>query len=481
MLLLCIGLAKLMGVSMRYLVLLPLIFTACSNFKGVVSSISPSKDKSSLQIEAERLDLPLNSFLSADRVLIGNDMVVNPSQLTRENGVLKIADSRGGVRTNSNLQGGYWINGVPIKFAPNTPPRLREATINACREFGIHCACQTSEASYVYVDMKASTDCNSSNVPEYLACADYPREGQTRISLNPLTYSSVVVHELGHTLGLVHEHQRPDRLEYILPEGIHEEEFGQAFGPFDYESVMLYDCQYNNVLLIDQSKCGLSGFFAGKASAGDRAAVANIAGTTDLRGCADQQKWRVRFQSTTGQRIMNAELQISLTPQGEALFDSRTPTGEFYITTRFATLYIRHRADGYQDDSYFIRIPEDVLPNGDIPLRPMIPVVAESTPTPPASSTPPSTTQPPVATQPPASQVTAANLSICFISASKQSVADIRVQVGEFRQTTTSNGCVSGPVPFGSYVGVAEKDGVGRIERPIEHFGGANSFSVQVP
>ena len=67
----------------------------------------------------------------------------------------------------------------------------------------------------------------------------------------------VLAHELGHTLGLLHEHNRPDRDNYItiLWENIRpgaedffqktSSQYGQTFcEPYDYDSIM----QYNNYI-----------------------------------------------------------------------------------------------------------------------------------------------------------------------------------------------------------------------------------------
>lgn len=86
------------------------------------------------------------------------------------------------------------------------------------------------------------------------------------ISIDPAVYSSVLVgsltHELGHVLGLIHEHQRKDRdnsiiinYDNILPEWRYNFDvapFSVANGTFDFKSIMLYN-PYNG-FAIDQTQ-----------------------------------------------------------------------------------------------------------------------------------------------------------------------------------------------------------------------------------
>jgi hypothetical protein len=77
-------------------------------------------------------------------------------------------------------------------------------------------------------------------------------DGGQQITLTPGCRPGVVMHEMGHAAGLLHEHNRPDRdkfleriaLENIVPEGLSNFQSrpgdGTEPGPYDFESIMHY-------------------------------------------------------------------------------------------------------------------------------------------------------------------------------------------------------------------------------------------------
>ncbi|WP_442267647.1 M12 family metallopeptidase [Tenacibaculum sp. ZS6-P6] len=70
--------------------------------------------------------------------------------------------------------------------------------------------------------------------------------GRQDLSLQNMTIG-IAIHELGHALGLIHEHQRPDRDNYIYVDRNAQMQnyynfvkMGYAYGAFDFSSIMLY-------------------------------------------------------------------------------------------------------------------------------------------------------------------------------------------------------------------------------------------------
>jgi hypothetical protein len=137
-------------------------------------------------------------------------------------------------------------NRIPYVIDPSI--KDRSAIIEAINEYNDQTTTQwiprTDQADYV--------DFAYTNVPA-LDDAQVGDEmvGEQFVYLNNPDLTSVVLHEMGHTLGLWHEHERNDVAAYVvqhsenLPPGVDLVQpmgsDGADIGPFDYSSIMLYN------------------------------------------------------------------------------------------------------------------------------------------------------------------------------------------------------------------------------------------------
>lgn len=105
-----------------------------------------------------------------------------------------------------------WPNGIiPIEFSAGISQAKRDYFMQSCADWGaeghVRCIARTNEPAYAYVSADDPNGC----------FANVGYDGGRRI-LNlgtPCWTPYTVLHELGHMIGLMHEHQRPDRDQYI--------------------------------------------------------------------------------------------------------------------------------------------------------------------------------------------------------------------------------------------------------------------------
>lgn len=139
---------------------------------------------------------------------------------------------------------------VPVAFAPEVLPIDRQLLLESCARWGavapVVCVERTTQSQYLEMrkDHNALGQCSSTLGQGY-----FPQ----RHVINLPDATCPLDHEVGHALGLQHEHQRPDRDDYITVDfGNIKDEYRDAYekmppspfnairGPYDFLSVMHY-------------------------------------------------------------------------------------------------------------------------------------------------------------------------------------------------------------------------------------------------
>lgn len=142
-----------------------------------------------------------------------------------------------------------WGNGeIPYIIDPAFPPKVKESIQKAINTWNestvIHFVERDGEFNYVNIK-RVDKGCAST--------VGFMGDGEQEIVVEDTCGYAAVLHELGHTIGLIHEQQRFDRDDYVEivwdnildgQEGNFEKTSKLDFpvvGQYDYNSIMQYD------------------------------------------------------------------------------------------------------------------------------------------------------------------------------------------------------------------------------------------------
>lgn len=147
------------------------------------------------------------------------------------------------LRSRSAFLGTRWSGGrVYYKFDSDVTMTNRQNFLNAAAEWTAISSLQfiqrTTQPNYIQV---VNANVNSSYVGMI--------GGAQKLKMYNWTYKYVIAHEIGHALGLFHEHQRSDRANYVNilfanitngAENNFKKKSTTNYGPYDFDSVMHY-------------------------------------------------------------------------------------------------------------------------------------------------------------------------------------------------------------------------------------------------
>ncbi len=138
-----------------------------------------------------------------------------------------------------------WPNGiVPVTFTPNYPEQQRRIFLESCnwwsKASSIKCVSRTNELNYILIN--ASNSINNSFVGMI--------GGQQVINLFNRNSHGVIAHELAHALGFAHQHNSPNRDQFVeivwgniktaAKHNFRIVKKAVVFGDYDFCSVMHY-------------------------------------------------------------------------------------------------------------------------------------------------------------------------------------------------------------------------------------------------
>lgn len=198
-----------------------------------------------------------SSFAGAEQIqrYAEGDFVLSGDQLIDAE---YFADPELGTMGAKPVQVRIWPEGIlPVVFTNDVPKSLRQTVAKACSEWASVAKVRCVKGPYKGRRLTVSTSFMGSTKGCWsMLGSDYYFMGiRRRMNLGKGCESyTTVLHELGHALGLTHEHQRPDRDKFVkvFAENVDgafmnfglklnfEMQKGSILSPYDFHSIMHY-------------------------------------------------------------------------------------------------------------------------------------------------------------------------------------------------------------------------------------------------
>jgi hypothetical protein len=205
--------------------------------------------RGTFELFGERVELDYEVSPDGEYV-VGDDMLIDPRSEVFEGAPAQL--EQGLFKQGSSLTSNLWPRGVvpyTIASSVTTPARVRAALAEWENKTSIRFVPRTNQTAYVTFREKTNQTVCAAEIG-YRGVQQFVNLRDTRVSGVTACLTSVIVHEVGHTLGLWHEQQRDDRDNYVrinsacvpvgsnaytkLSSGV------RKIGPYDIVSTMHY-------------------------------------------------------------------------------------------------------------------------------------------------------------------------------------------------------------------------------------------------
>ena len=210
-----------------FIFVLSLIFTSCETDIATNESLEEeitSEQPETIEINYRGSNVTATKYKGDHYLIDDSDILIKV-----DNGIIAK-----GTLTND---GGLWPNNIVYYsfdgLSTANQNRMKEAFAHWEARTQFTFVARTNQSNYISINDDSSS-C-SSNIGMI--------GGEQIMNIGGCSLTGSIIHEIGHAVGLQHEHQRSDRDDYITVStntggyGILD---GEVYGPFDFDSIMIY-------------------------------------------------------------------------------------------------------------------------------------------------------------------------------------------------------------------------------------------------